>query len=135
LDLYVVLCGNNNCYSVEYFLLNEVSDIVYAYGHTFEIQELQHVCQFAGYHLLVVKSTLDVDIFEVDKIKGKQRTFLRLIITTLTQVWDDSKRLFSGKWPSLTLFQRNARTFCNLIMHQLPRKINNKILNITFIMT
>ena len=53
LDLSVVLCGNNNCYSVEYFLLNEVSGIVYAYGHTSEIQESQHVCQFAGHHLLV----------------------------------------------------------------------------------
>jgi len=68
---HVVLCGNNNCYSVEYFLLNEVSGIVYAVGHTFEIQEPQHVCQVAGHHLLVVKSTLDVDVFEVDKIKEK----------------------------------------------------------------
>ena len=77
MDLSVVLCGNNNCYSVECFLLNEVSGIVYAYGHTSEIQESQHVCQFAGHHLLVVKSTLDVDIFEVDKIK--ENVFISLL--------------------------------------------------------
>lgn len=68
---HVVLCSNNNCYSVEYFLLNEISGIVYAVGHVLAVQEPQHVCQIAGHHLLVVKLTLDVDVFEVDTIMEK----------------------------------------------------------------
>ena len=68
---HVVLCENNNRYSVEYFLLNVISRIVYAVGKMLEVQEQNHICQFAGYHLLNVKSTLDIHVFEVDKIKEK----------------------------------------------------------------
>lgn len=68
---HVVLCKNNNCYSVEYFILNEISGTVYAVGNLLEVQEPQHICQGAGHHLLEVKLTLDVHVFEVDMIMEK----------------------------------------------------------------
>lgn len=67
----VVLCENGDMFSVEYFLLNEVSNIVYAVGFQLEIQEQCYLYPTAGHHLLKVNRLQDVCVFQVDQIQEK----------------------------------------------------------------